>query len=281
MSEFKYDVFISYKRADAPWAVRLREALLASRLEPFRDVDSLRAGERWDDQLEEFVGKSRHLILVWSKKTEPEIGDVISHELDYFKFHAAKEWADSRRMVTVMLDETTPPKSFSSLHAHSVRELIGRVPKGPDDLTPADWKKLTEIVIKDLKSNEDKKPVNLLVLTTSAEWWRTADRNSTTRFAISPNRLLSDLKLVTSSESIDEFVKRYGSNEQDRTGWRPFGQEGPTIERIIEDVEAEIGTWARARRKRSTNSYRQVRRSGPVLSTKSSESSGRFPKSFR
>jgi len=32
------------------------------------------------------------------------------------------------------------------------------VPKGPDDLTPADWKKLTEIVIKDLKSNEDKKP---------------------------------------------------------------------------------------------------------------------------
>lgn len=59
------DVFISYKREDRAWAVRLDEALRAAGYSTWWDT-SLVAGEHFNDAIDRELGDARAVVVVWS-----------------------------------------------------------------------------------------------------------------------------------------------------------------------------------------------------------------------
>jgi hypothetical protein len=59
-------VFISYARKDADFAQKLRRRLQESRLTTWRDIDELRAGEHWQQAIDEALQSAAALVVVMS-----------------------------------------------------------------------------------------------------------------------------------------------------------------------------------------------------------------------
>jgi TIR domain-containing protein len=250
MGEFEYDVFISYKRDDFAWAKRLDAALTAANFRTFLDVKDLRSGADWATQLEEVVSKSRHQVLIWSSRAEHRIGDIISKELHYFS-SANKEWGSTRQMVIVALDDEPLPPSYRSTHAHKLNEVAGKTAVKPEDVGADQWRALMDLVVRDLREGEQKTPVNLLVVTTSAEWWGKMENLTSARpYAKTAAELLTSLQLDAQADVTLRYAK-------DRMDWRPFGSKGPTLRKIVKDLEDEINQWA-AQQKQKGYAFREV-----------------------
>jgi hypothetical protein len=61
----RYDVFLSYSRADAQQVQPLRDELRRMGYRVFFDVQSIDPGEHWKRRLERSVRASRTLVLCW------------------------------------------------------------------------------------------------------------------------------------------------------------------------------------------------------------------------
>ena len=107
MSNFKYDVFISYQRQDAPWAEKLERDLLAKGLKVFRDVSRIQLGDDWDRKLLTSVHESQHLILLWSDLAASS--EWVTHERAlFFVINDQRKASDpTRRLIAVTLEGST------------------------------------------------------------------------------------------------------------------------------------------------------------------------------
>jgi TIR domain len=63
-----YDVFLSYDHDDAEWAGRLRAALEQRGIRVWMDSTEIRAGERWEEQLEAGMKSSRVWTLICTRR---------------------------------------------------------------------------------------------------------------------------------------------------------------------------------------------------------------------
>jgi hypothetical protein len=102
---FKYEVFISYNKDDLAWAQAVHDGLAAGQpagaLPHFFAPESLRSGDHWEEQVEQALRSSRHLVVLWSDKAKSS--DWVSRELVTF-FNVARPQADpTRRMLFVNL----------------------------------------------------------------------------------------------------------------------------------------------------------------------------------
>ena len=83
-------IFISYERADSEIAKSLHEALPRNRFEPWLDVDFLRGGEDWNQQLEDKIHESDYFLVLNSKnlaaKTQGYVNKELSIALDRQKY---------------------------------------------------------------------------------------------------------------------------------------------------------------------------------------------------
>jgi hypothetical protein len=77
MGEGVYDVFISYSRRDATGAAELNEWLHSQGLSTFYDRSELRPGLRWIPALEEMIGRSRAVAILFG---EHGIGNTQQYE---------------------------------------------------------------------------------------------------------------------------------------------------------------------------------------------------------
>ena len=68
--KYEYDVFISYKSEDRPWADKLYSDLQSKGLVPFIDHKRLEAGREWEPQLAVALGRSEHLVVLWSDEAD-------------------------------------------------------------------------------------------------------------------------------------------------------------------------------------------------------------------
>src|SRR3954454_4480312 len=76
-----FDLFISYKSEDRPWAKKAYEDLRARypALQIFWDRESIPAGEAWRNELNSALRSTKHLMVFWSDyaNTSQEIGPEI------------------------------------------------------------------------------------------------------------------------------------------------------------------------------------------------------------
>jgi TIR domain len=96
----RYDIFISYARADhqrvEPLVVQLRD--MGFRV--FFDLGSIRVGDRWKPSLESSLKKCRVLLLCWSAQAKAS---------EFVQFECAKAVSSGKDVLPWLLDETPLP----------------------------------------------------------------------------------------------------------------------------------------------------------------------------
>jgi hypothetical protein len=96
----KYDVFISYSRADTARVAPLREELRRLGYRVFFDTESIDPGQQWKRRLEGAIRASRVLVLCWS-------ANVVGHEFITFEYSRAE--ALHKPVLPWLLDATPLP----------------------------------------------------------------------------------------------------------------------------------------------------------------------------
>ena len=96
----RYDVFLSYSRADTERVAPLRDALRQMGYSVFFDVQSIDPGEKWKRRLERSIEASRTLVLCWSQNTRGS---------DYVTFEYSRAEALHKLIIPWRLDKTPLP----------------------------------------------------------------------------------------------------------------------------------------------------------------------------
>src|ERR1039458_93893 len=96
----KYDVFLSYSRADTERVAPLRDELRRLGYRVFFDVQSIDPGEEWKRRLERSISASRTMVLCWSEHTRGS---------DYITFEYSRAEALHKPLLPWLLDKTPLP----------------------------------------------------------------------------------------------------------------------------------------------------------------------------
>jgi TIR domain len=96
----RYDIFLSYSRADTERVAPLRDALRQLGYRVFFDTQSIDPGEQWKQRLERSIQASRTLVLCWSQNTRGS---------EYITFEYSRAEALHRRVLPWLLDKTPLP----------------------------------------------------------------------------------------------------------------------------------------------------------------------------
>jgi WD40 repeat protein len=110
-----HDVFISYAREDRAKARKLAQALLAACGWSVWWDTNLRSGEQFPRRIQEAVGASRCVVVLWSRH---------SVESDWVIAEASEGW-DRRILVPVRLDDCVPPMPFRQTHSPNLSQWRG------------------------------------------------------------------------------------------------------------------------------------------------------------
>lgn len=96
----RYDVFLSYSRADTERVQPLLAELRRLGYRVFFDVESIDPGERWKKRLDRSIRASRALVLCWSENARGS---------DYITFEYARAEALHKPVFPWLLDRTPLP----------------------------------------------------------------------------------------------------------------------------------------------------------------------------
>jgi hypothetical protein len=96
----RYDVFLSYSRADTERIRPLVDELRRLGYTVFFDVQSIDPGEQWKKRLDKSIRGARTLILCWSAN---------AHGSDYITFEYARAQALKKPVFPWLLDKTPLP----------------------------------------------------------------------------------------------------------------------------------------------------------------------------
>ncbi len=96
----RYDVFLSYSRADTARVAPLRDELRRLGYRVFFDVQSIDPGEQWKRRLERAIKGSRTLVLCWSERAKGS---------EYMTFEYSRAEALKKPVYPWLLDKTPLP----------------------------------------------------------------------------------------------------------------------------------------------------------------------------
>lgn len=127
MPRTRYDVFLSYRRADTALVQPLRDELLRLGYRVFFDTQSIEGGDNWKNRLQTAVAASRVLVLCWSENASRS--EVVT-------FEYASAQALHKPLVPWLLDHTHLPVMLDHINgipnpdpvqvAAALRPLLGR-----------------------------------------------------------------------------------------------------------------------------------------------------------
>ncbi len=86
MSQYEYDVFISYAHANAQYATKLRKSFDKLGIKVFRDVENIDWGDKWEEVIENALKKCRFGVVIISEDfynrdwTEKELKTLLVHQ---------------------------------------------------------------------------------------------------------------------------------------------------------------------------------------------------------
>jgi hypothetical protein len=109
------DIFISYAREDIETAKRLAMVLESFDWSVWWDPN-LRAGEVWDEVIEEALKEARSIVVLWSRKS------VKSH---WVKAEAAKG-RSSKKLVPIFIENVDPPFGYEDIHTDDLTKWTGK-----------------------------------------------------------------------------------------------------------------------------------------------------------
>jgi TIR domain-containing protein len=223
MPNFKYDVFISYQRKDAPWAEKLERDLLAKGLKVFRDVSRIRLGDDWNRELLTSVRESQHLILLWSDLADRS--QWVTHERSlFFVINAERKASDpTRRLIAVTLEGST--SILAGFQNFNDLSVAGSYASGAAAVDPAIWSRLVIQLDDAVRASRTTLPIATLVFTITQAALGAMNPGQKAPWGSSLEDLLKDLGVGGPNPAgtrRDLLLPYYGAK---RSEWKPFGQE--------------------------------------------------------
>ncbi|MGA1870590.1 MAG: toll/interleukin-1 receptor domain-containing protein [bacterium] len=94
MSESKNKIFLSYSHADRAWVEQFVHSLTSHQIDVWYDVNDIKAGDRWQDLIQDALRKSSILVAILSKSS-------INRPWMFFEVGAAV--ADGKRVIPVLI----------------------------------------------------------------------------------------------------------------------------------------------------------------------------------
>jgi len=211
-----YDVFLSYASEDRAWAVELERTLRLAGLSIFRDSNEIRAGEKWEPQLEGALASSKHLVVLWSDKAKDS--DWVQKELYRFDAMISKE--PGRRIFCVNLNRENA--ALASLQAIKDLQLAGAYPGEPPSQSPA-WQSANARIVEAVRTADGAVPIAVALLTFTAPGFAALDKEGRAKIA--------DLGADPAG-----LAARYG---QRRADWRPYGGDH-TVETMLSTLLGDV-----------------------------------------
>jgi hypothetical protein len=105
VSKAPSDVFISYSTDAKPWAEKLSESLESKGVSTWTDFKSIRAGQRWVDEIQRALDGAKYFLIVVGPKNH--IGEWQDRE---WQGALQSTWADpEKRIIPVLINDATPP----------------------------------------------------------------------------------------------------------------------------------------------------------------------------
>ena len=232
---FTFDVFLSYAREDVSWARRLETELSGRGLEVFRDEARLTPGGFWDEQLMTALRSSMQLVVLRSEAAKAS--DWVGRETERFIVERQQPGAPPAAggPIIVMLEGR-----WTSLDRYQVVgeiKALGAYPAGAEALPDSVWLAVTNAVEKGIRVRDTRRPIPVVVLTTTRARLEQVDGDKQQGEGLSLNELAQQLGLGTG----EDVLARYGPRRSD---WCPFGEQ--RIDVLLQDLEDEINTRARA-----------------------------------
>jgi tetratricopeptide (TPR) repeat protein/tRNA A-37 threonylcarbamoyl transferase component Bud32 len=113
-------VFISYSREDLDPAVRLEQALKEQGLKPWRDQESLYAGQQWPKALGDAISSNDFLLLLWSQH---------SAESHFVEFEWTTAIALRKTIIPCLLDDTPLVPALISFNGIPMQDVDSSIPR--------------------------------------------------------------------------------------------------------------------------------------------------------
>jgi hypothetical protein len=241
MSAFEFDIFISYNREDDKWAAKLEQSLIGAGINEkkiYRDVTRIKAGDDWNKSLQDSLTKSRHLVVLWTKKAKDS--DWVFNEMG--KFAAMIDLQDNgesqegRKLISISLDQqnraTRTNQAIDDLFENKAYE------KGIENLDPNVWNAVVQKVARVLNNKSTLSTIALAIVAMTRD--RVDELNFKellpTRRPTDPPETLGDVLDRIGIKSKEELKPYYGNSAAD---WQPFRSPQVKIRTIMDNVQAE------------------------------------------
>jgi hypothetical protein len=228
-------VFISYSHEDKPWADMVNKKLVELKYSCFFAPESLRAGDDWEDKIQEHLDSSQHIVVLWSRHAKES--DWVSRER--FRFQAllslltTEHQQISRRMIYLLLDDTDCSMKRLQMITN-IRDADGYA-KSPGELDSAVWTAVIDKTVDAMTVSDDSYPVVLGVLAMTRRRFEYLYSNDVDDFA---RKLRDDVQplLDQASMKVPDVKAWYGETP---LAWHPYGKE-MTIETMLENVRRRV-----------------------------------------
>lgn len=108
-------IFISYKREDTEFALKLRQALRAEKLNVWWDED-LQTGEKWEERIDKALMFAEAIIVIWSNRSIDS--EWVKHEASIGKIRGI--------LTHSLIDGCDVPAPFKSIQAINLSDWNGQ-----------------------------------------------------------------------------------------------------------------------------------------------------------
>jgi hypothetical protein len=213
---FRYDVFISYTSADRTWAEKLFDSLTAKGVNCFLDRERLDVGLPWESELALAVERSRHLVAVWSNKTQASLW--VRRELGKFEAivdpTGAGALQSNRRLIFFLLEGQN--EAYAGMQMITDVKESNAYSGSSDSVDQGIWQKSVEQLRRAIVEDDGFLRIPLAILSMRRSDLVRIRPDEPNEFGPSLNALLDDFGIGT----IKDLEQYYGDSRAD---WRPFG----------------------------------------------------------
>lgn len=234
MSSFKYDAFVSYSSLDRPWAKQLADELTARNFKVFYDRSSLDVGDPWEEQLDDSLDVSRHLIVLWSQNANAS--EYVKYERNYFHMKAREarsETASPARREIIVLLEDPPPTIRNTVQMIPTLREGGDYANGFANRDLGRWEEVLIQIDKTIRDKSNALRILVAVLATSRKFLEDLDFDRQFRYIGSVNEVITKMGIG----SMEELLKHYGETLDN---WRPFGSPEAEVWTVLDRLKQMV-----------------------------------------
>ena len=231
VAPFKYDVFVSYSSNDRPWAKQLADDLTTRNFKVFYDRTNLDIGDPWEEQLDDSLDLSQHLIVLWSGSSAEK--KYVEYERTYFhtKARQANSTDPQRKEILVLLEDPQPTVR-NSLQIITTLKEASAYAKGIDQRDVNKWNSVIAQIEKTIRNQSDALRILVAILATNRDFLNDLDFDRAFNFIGSMNSVIGQMGISSKAE----LLNYYGATFDD---WCPFGNNA-NIWTVLDNLKGRV-----------------------------------------